>query len=170
MPQLVKRHEEEHLYAASPATPAGEALAVALLRLKSAQTANENASLSASGVPLLDLTALRYLVQAGRDERDLSHKDLAAVLRTSQANVTKVIDRLAEQQLIERVEHPHDRRARFLVPTIAGASLVASAISEHHTVLVTAINALDEQDALAATRALEAITRELTAHLEPQGE
>ena len=152
MPKTIVRHEEEHLYSAPPETEAGRALSAALLRLRRAQHAQENRALRSSGLSNLDLRALRYLVQAGRDERFLSPKDLGFVLGTSSANMTNIVDRLVAKGYVERVSHPTDRRAHHLMPTEAAVRHVDTALGEHHSTLVAEINKLGDE--VAATTAL----------------
>lgn len=150
MPQTVVRHEQEHLYAEQPHTAAGRELSVALLRLRRAEHVQETRALSASGLSNLDLRALRYLVQAHRDGRDLGPKDLIAMLDTSSANITNVVDRLVNKGYVERVSHPTDRRAHHLRATAAAIQHVDSAVGAHHAELVAVINQLDEEQAAAA--------------------
>ena len=163
MPQTVKRHEEEHLYADPPDTAGGRALAAALLRLRRAEHAQEHRALDASGLPNLDFRALRYLVQGARDGRELGVKDLTVMLGTSSANTTKVLDRLERGGYVERASHPTDRRARRLRLTAAATSAVDETIGSHHALLVAEINRLADEEAASAA----ALVDRIAAALEP---
>ncbi|SDQ17498.1 MarR family winged helix-turn-helix transcriptional regulator [Leucobacter chromiiresistens] len=163
MPQSIIANEAEHLYAAGPATEAGQRLSAALLRMRRAEQRQEARSLGRSGLSGLDLRALRYLVQADRDGRDLGPKDLVGMLGTSSANVTNVVDRLVKRQLVARVEHPTDRRAHHLRPTEAAFSDVDAIFMRHHAALVSEIDVIDAEEAGAAARVLERLTRALDA-------
>ena len=88
MPQNVVRHESEHLYAAQPHSAAGQRLSTAILRLHDAERRQSDRALRASGLSSLDLSALRYLVQGVREQRDLGPKDLIGMLDTPSATVT----------------------------------------------------------------------------------
>ena len=169
MPQNIMRHEEEHLYAAPPRSEAGRALSIALLRLRRAQAAREARVLQASGLLNLDLRALRYLVQAERDERSIGPKDLIMMLATSSANVTKVVDRLVQKGMVERVQHPTDRRARYLRPTEAAASRVDAAVGDHHATLVAEIDEIDDVQAAIAAEVVERIAAALNEPVTPGG-
>lgn len=167
MPHNIIKHESEHLYSAPPRTAAGRALSAALLRLRRADRARELHALALSGLSNLDLRALRYIVQAARDERSLGPKDLVTMLGTSSANVTNVIDRLARKGLVERLNHPTDRRARYLHPTDAAVQTLESAMGDHHSAIIAEIDRLDDADAAAAAAALERIAVALEGPAEP---
>ena len=161
MPQTIIRHEQEHLYAEQAGTAAGRELTLALLRLRRAEHIQETRALSASGLSNLDLRALRYLVQAQRDGRDLGPKDLLTMLDTSSANITNVVDRLVQKGYLERVEHPTDRRARYLRATTAAVQHVDSAVGAHHAELVAAINQIDDEQAAVAASVIGRIVAAL---------
>lgn len=168
MPKTIIRHEEEHLYSAPPESEAGRALSAALLRLRRAQHVQEIRDLRASGLSNLDLRALRYLVQASRDARNLSPKDLIFMLGTSSANVTNIVDRLASKGYVERISHPTDRRAHHLRPTQEAVTHVDEALGDHHSTLVAQINEIPDADAAVAALVLVQIADALDALADEQ--
>ncbi|MCR2812381.1 MarR family transcriptional regulator [Microbacterium sp. zg.Y1090] len=161
MPQTVVRHENEHLYADPPEREAGRALSDAILRLRRAERGQERRATARSTLSGLDLTALRYLVQGARDERDLSPKDLLTMLSTSSATITNVVERLVCRGLVERVQHPRDRRAHYLVPTPAAFRLVDEAYASHHSAIVEVIDGLTDQQADAAALVIARLAERL---------
>lgn len=161
MPQNIMRNESEHLYAPEPASEPGKELSAALLRMRRAEQRQEARALGLSGLSGIDLRALRYIVQAFRDGRNLGPKDLIGMLGTSSANVTNVVDRLVKRQLVSRAGHPTDRRAHYLQPTDSAVAEVDAIFMHHHAALVTEIDAIDPADAAAAARVLERLTRAL---------
>ncbi|MHC2998678.1 MarR family winged helix-turn-helix transcriptional regulator [Microbacterium sp. HJ5] len=161
MPESVVRRENEHLYADEPRTEEGRRLSRAILRLRHAEQQQAERALRASGLSSVDLTALRYLVQADRDGSDLGPKDLIVMLDTSSATVTNVIERLVERGYVTRVSHPTDRRAHHLVPTEAAVRHVDDALGEHHAAVVGAIDALSSSDAQTAADVVDAIAAAL---------
>ncbi|ALJ18439.1 MarR family winged helix-turn-helix transcriptional regulator [Microbacterium sp. No. 7] len=161
MPQNIIRREEEHLYATQPLGDAGRRLSAALLRLRRAEQAQEAVALRTSGLSPLDQRALRYLIQAGREGRNLSPKDLIGMLGTSSATVTNVVDRLVERECVERVNHPTDRRARYLKATDVAVRLVDGTIGVHHSRLVAAIDRISDEQAEIAAEVLTQITEGL---------
>lgn len=163
MPQTVKRHEEEHLYADPPESEGGRALAAALLRFCSAARVQEHRALGASGLPNLDFRALRYLVQGERDGRELGVKDLTVMLGTSSANTTKVLDRLERGGYVERANHPTDRRARRLRPTETAVHKVDETIGRYHALLVAEIDRLADEQAASVAEPVDRIAAALEA-------
>ncbi|MGX1702649.1 MarR family winged helix-turn-helix transcriptional regulator [Microbacterium sp. NPDC055357] len=150
MPRSIMRREGEHLYAAPPETPEGQRLSDAILRLRRAERLQSQRALRSSGLLHLDLTALRYLVQARRDDRAIGPKDLIVMLSTSSANVTNIVERLVRRSLVTREQHPTDRRARYLIPTDEAVRRVDEAFSGHHETIVEVIDGLSEDEAAAA--------------------
>ncbi len=157
MPKTVVRHEGEHLYANQPSTVAGQNLSRAILHLRNAERVQADRAVLSSGLSSMDLTALRYLVQGYRDDRDLSPKDLIVMLDTSSATVTNVVERLVERSYLVRVEHPTDRRAHYLVPTEAAINLVDDAYRAHHSALVAVIEQLTPAEAGTTTKVITQI-------------
>ena len=161
MPRTVVRHEGEHLYAPEPNTESGQKLSRAILHLRNAERLQAERAVRASGLSSIDLTALRYLVQGYRDQRDLSPKDLIVMLGTSSATVTNVVERLVERSYVTRVEHPSDRRAHYLVPTDAAISRVDSAFEAHHSAVVAVIDQLTRDEAETAAGVITRIAQAL---------
>lgn len=161
MPQTVVRHESEHLYAREPERAEGKALTDALLRLRRAEMLLGNRALRSTGLSTMEFSALRYLVQARRDGRDMSPKDVIVMLNTSSATVTNVIERLVTRGYLTRVGHPTDRRAHYLVPTEPAVHLVNGAYHDHHSAMVEVIDGLDPAEVATAGRVLNAIVDKL---------
>ncbi|HKP07529.1 MAG TPA: MarR family transcriptional regulator [Microbacterium sp.] len=158
MPQNVVRHEGEHLYAKQPQSEAGRQLSEAILHLRRAERHQSDRALRSSGLSNLDLTALRYLVQGMRDQRDLGPKDLIVMLDTSSATVTNVVERLVARDYVRRVQHPTDRRAHYLVPTDEAVQRVDEAFTAHHSAIVDVIDRLSDDEAEVAATVLARIT------------
>nr|WP_205865109.1 MarR family transcriptional regulator [Planctomonas sp. JC2975] len=159
------------MYAAQPKTESGRALSDALLALRRAENAQADRALHSTRLGTLDFTALRYLVQAQRDDRRMSPKDVIVMLNTSSATVTNVIERLVGRGYLVRVSHPTDRRAHFLVPTDAAIELVDSAYHDHHATIVSAIDTLTPADTEVAAKVIELIVGALDGiPVPPQGE
>ncbi|MGO4614734.1 MarR family winged helix-turn-helix transcriptional regulator [Nocardia sp. 2YAB30] len=72
------------------------------------------------------LASLTYL--ADRRDDPVRQRDLAAHAATDPMMTSQVLRTLEQKGLIERRDHPGDRRAKALVPTEAGAVLVNRAI------------------------------------------
>lgn len=163
MPQTVVRHEYEHLYAAEPETAQGKELTESLLRLRRAEMLLDNRALHSTGLSTMEFNALRYLVQAKRDGRDMSPKDVIVMLNTSSATVTNVIERLVTRGYLTRVSHPTDRRAHYLVPTEPALHVVDGAYHDHHSAIVEVVNELDPSAVATASVVVNKIVERLDA-------
>tara|TARA_R100000365_G_scaffold1150_1_gene4109 strand:+ start:2409 stop:2924 length:516 start_codon:yes stop_codon:yes gene_type:complete len=163
MPRTVVRHEGEHLYATQPSSDAGRRLSSAVLHLRRSERIQADRAVRSSGLSSLDLGALRYLVQARRDDRKLSPKDLIVMLDTSSATVTNVVERLVTRGYLVREEHPTDRRAHYLVPTDAAIERVDSAYASRDGAVVSVIDGLSEGEAEVAALVIDRLARALDA-------
>lgn len=146
MPLTVVRHEAAHLYADQPTSRAARAAVDALLRLHHAEEQEVEQAQVESGLTKNEFHAIRYLLQAERDGREMGPKDLAVMLNVSNASVTKIVDNLVAKGQLERVPHPTDRRAMVLKPIDGSRDKVDRAYSRFHTVLVEVINGLPDSD------------------------
>jgi DNA-binding MarR family transcriptional regulator len=162
VPLTVVRRESQHLYGPLPQTDAGLRAIEALLALQRAETVElENARRTAN-LTRSEFQALRYLLQAQRDERPMGPKDLVIMLDLSPAAVTKVVDHLVELGDLQRTAHPHDRRAIYLTPTEAGEERINQAYAHFHRTLVDVVDGLDEATNLALHDGLLAVVEQLT--------
>jgi len=161
MPQNVVRREARHLYAASPQSEAGRAAVEALLTLQNAEEREIERVRKASGLSNNEFHALRYLLQAQREQRDTGPKDLVAMLGISNASVTNIVDHLEQLGDLERVVHPSDRRAQLLHPTPAAAAKIEQAYRLFHETVVQLMDGVGADDAAIVARTLDAITQRL---------
>jgi DNA-binding MarR family transcriptional regulator len=147
MPMRVVEREATHLYADAPNADAHSALIASLLKLQQIENAAVDRVRRTTGLSRSEFHALRYLLQAQRDDRPTGPKDLRTMLGLSNPAVTKVIDGLERAGLLVRKRHPTDRRAQLLEPTIRGAHVIAAGYRGFHAALVDAV---DRQPAEAA--------------------
>jgi DNA-binding MarR family transcriptional regulator len=162
VPLTVVRRESEHLYSRLPKTEAGLRAVEALLALQRAETIELENARRAAHLTRSEFQALRYLLQAQRDERPMGPKDLVIMLDLSPAAVTKVVDRLVALGDLQRTAHPRDRRAIYLTPTEAGAAKINAAYAPFHQTLVDVIDGLDEATNNALHDGLHAVVEQLT--------
>ena len=90
---------------------------LALLHAASAAEAAVEGKLSAIGLSLPKLLALKALSDAGES---LPLGQLAERLSCVKSNITQLVDRLESDGLVRREPDPHDRRTRLAVLTLAG--------------------------------------------------
>ncbi|MCS5719357.1 MarR family transcriptional regulator [Herbiconiux sp. CPCC 205763] len=158
MPQNVVRREARHLYAEAPKSEAAKAAVDALLRLQRAEEAEVDRVRAVIGLSNNEFHAIRYLLQAQREGRDTGPKDLVVMLTTSNASVTKIIDRLEQIGDLRRRPHPTDRRAQLLEPTPAAAAKVEAGYRTFHETVVDVMDHLSPGDAAIVARALNDVT------------
>ncbi|MET8877436.1 MarR family transcriptional regulator [Nocardia sp. NPDC004604] len=72
------------------------------------------------------LASLTYL--AARRDEPVMQRDLAAYAATDPMMTSQVLRALEQKGLLERRDHPHDRRAKALVPTEDGVALANRAL------------------------------------------
>jgi DNA-binding MarR family transcriptional regulator len=147
MPMRVVEREATHLYADAPDAGAHSALIASLLRLQQIENAAVDRVRRATGLSRSEFHALRYLLQAQRDDRPTGPKDLRTMLGLSNPAVTKVIDGLERAGFLVRKRHPTDRRAQLLEPTARGRHVIAAG---YHTFHVALVDAVDRQTTEAA--------------------
>lgn len=90
---------------------------LSLLHAASAAEAAVEGKLSAIGLSLPKLLALKALSDAGES---LPLGQLAERLSCVKSNITQLVDRLESDGLVRREPDPHDRRTRLAVLTLAG--------------------------------------------------
>lgn len=126
------------------------------LRMASAAIARDFATRMAD----LDLTQKQYAVlELIAGNRGVSQIDLARALGTDRATMMALVDRLEARGLVSRQPSPHDRRRQDLLPTAAGATLLADArrrIARHERRFKARLGAAD-------TALLIALLQRLTA-------
>ena len=71
---------------------------------------------------------------------------LGELLLVSRANVTGLVDSLERKGLVERREHPHDRRSKLVRITPAGRERLARILPDHFRTLKQIVDALPPKD------------------------
>jgi DNA-binding MarR family transcriptional regulator len=84
---------------------------------------------AAEGLPLRSFTVLLELDEA--PEQKLRMSDLAAAAALSRSGLSRLIDRLVADRLIERADCDDDGRGSFAVLTAAGAARLGAARRTH---------------------------------------
>ncbi|KUJ33555.1 HTH-type transcriptional regulator MhqR [Streptomyces sp. MBT84] len=110
------------------------------------------------GASVARLRALRMLA---RSEQPLRMRDLSEMTGVAARTTTSIVDGLERDGLVERVRHPHDRRAFLLRVTDKGLRRHHEAEEVDRLALAEATAGLDADDR-ARLRALLARIREAT--------
>lgn len=90
------------------------------------------ASSADMGLSERDMRALRFILAAALTGRLVTPAMIADYLGVTSAAVTKMIDRLHEGDHVQRVPHPHDRRAVALEPTPHTRASARSTVGTKH--------------------------------------
>jgi DNA-binding MarR family transcriptional regulator len=126
---------------------------VALLRAHSGVTRQLNAQLSAEhGLTLSDFEVLLRLARA--DDRRMRRVDLADQVFLSASGVTRLLDGLERQGLVERASCDTDRRVVYAVLTDTGLDRLRTAAASHFGQVEAVFGARYEADELAALTTL----------------
>jgi DNA-binding MarR family transcriptional regulator len=138
------------------------------LQLRAVELEAETFAEEVTGLRGKDLLAVRYLLQAERDGREMKASDLATMLRITSGAVTKLVDRLVKSGDAERKQRPEDRRVQVVGATAMAAESIARAYGSNHELLVDAMDSVSDEDAAALTRFADAVSHALdSSHGEP---
>jgi len=132
------------------------------LRLLKAQRAIENTlrdrlrSEFGSTLPRFDVMAA-----LDRSRDGLRMSDLSSVLKVSNGNVTGIVERLVEDQLIERIPVPGDRRAMLVRLTPEGRKRFAVLAKAHESWVAELLSPFEAKDAENLCASFEALNKKL---------
>ncbi len=108
----------------------------------------------------LDLTIaqLKTLLFIGFEEKT-NFKTLASALGTTPPNVTGIVERMVEQDLINRIENPQNRRMQILSLTEKGRTLLRE-LNDRQTIHFSYIlTSLTDEELSALERGLSALAK-----------
>lgn len=130
----------------------------ALRRYRVAEMAMRRRTRTALRLNETDITALRFIVNAERDTRAVSPKDLAVHLAISSASTTVLVDRLVASGHISRARHPSDGRAVVLTATPTTHADMRKIFGDMHGRMMAIAEQLDPHEAHIITAFLEQMT------------
>ena len=111
-----------------------------------------------------DLAALRMIIMREQRGEQVRPHDVAEHLRISTASTTKLLDRLTRSGHVERLPHPHDRRARIVVMTDAARRTFYTHFGERLAEMRGVAERYTDDELAIVVRFLE----EVTEALEPE--
>ena len=96
------------------------------------------------GLGFSDFAVLEYLLHKGPSPVNT----IGAKIRLTSGSITAAIDRLERKGLVERRNHPEDRRARIVHLTDPGRKVIACAFADHEAAMdrATAALSLEERE------------------------
>ena len=116
------------------------------------------------GLSMVQMTVLMQLYYRGPHEV-MALRDL---MQVSPAGASQMVDRLAQQGLVQREEVPGDRRVRLVHLTETGRRLVLESIAARNEWVKLLLASIDEDQRVAIGQALCHLT-EHAATLEAEG-
>jgi MarR family transcriptional regulator for hemolysin len=109
------------------------------------------------------------LIYLARAPVPMRQKDLAAALILDGSSVVRLLDALEAAELVERREEPGDRRARIIVPTRRGLSIVEQVEAVSRDVRNAVLTGLSDDDLEIATRVLDQVCANLAKQQDKDG-
>jgi len=94
-------------------------------------------------------------------EDPMTHKELAEKTGKDQPTLTRIVDIIIKKKLVERVEHPEDRRCLLIQLTTSGENKVKELSPEIAQIRMKAWENLSEEDFKNFTRILNTIYNNL---------
>jgi len=142
-------------YGNDPEAKTGVDALNALRRYRVAETAMRRRTRSALRMNETDMMALRFIVNAEREARAVSPKDLAVYLGISSASTTVLVDRLVASGHLSRAKHPSDGRAVVLAVTPTTHADMQETFGDMHRRMMAVARQLDAHEATIVTSFLE---------------
>lgn len=115
---------------------------IALMRAANAVNAGFAAKRAADGLTMTQFAVLEALLHCG----PLCQRDLAGKLLVTGANMTRVIDLLERDGLVERVRDKGDRRYISVGLTAKGQTIISNVFPRHVNDVVEAFSVLSEHE------------------------
>lgn len=116
------------------------------------------------GITLEQLHPLKILKHGGGA---IGQRQMCSLTGKTPANMTRILDRLVNKNLIERKPNPGDRRAFNIVLTSAGEKLVDQAVDHIDSYREQVMTGIADQDEAVCRRVLQRIAENL-AGLAPE--
>jgi DNA-binding MarR family transcriptional regulator len=142
-----------------------------LRRLEELHASFDRRALSTWAEPLLStpltMQQLKVLTLIAAEHDRATGHDLAEALHVSVATMSGLVDRLAEQEMVQRRDDPTDRRIRRLSVTPLGSATLRALISSGNTMPPQVLERLADPDLCALVQGLVALDRAMEALSEP---
>lgn len=152
---------------AAPAATADQERALKLLvvlsRAQQSVAALTARDIERHGLSVTEFAVLEALLHKG----PMLLGELQRRVLVSSGGVTYLVDRLVDRGLVERLECPSDRRARYASLTGEGRALISGIFPAHRDAVLDAMAALSSEEQLQATALLRKLGVSAAAKLEP---
>ena len=112
-------------------------------------------------VPMAQLKALFLIVNSG----EINSRTLAESLEVTPGNVTGIVDRLAEQDLVVRKPDPQDRRVIWLEATAKGKELLGKLMEIHIKQFALILDYMKPEELKAFKIGLKGLVNAVEGHI-----
>lgn len=102
------------------------------------------------------------------NEGTTNFRKLAAALKVTPSNVTGIIDRLVEQELVSRTENPEDRRMLMLQLTEKGETLIANLRERRVSQMSSILQQMTEAELSTIAQGFTLLRRAVETYQEPK--
>lgn len=107
------------------------------------------------------------LIYIARAARPMRQKDLAATLTVDGSSIVRLLDELEASGFVERREEATDRRAKIIVLTAAGRSIIEQVEGVSRTVRDRTLQGISERELAIAADVLRRVCENLALQAEP---
>lgn len=107
------------------------------------------------------------LIYIARAARPMRQKDLAATLTVDGSSIVRLLDELEASGLVERREEATDRRAKIIVLTGTGRSIIEQVEDVSRTVRDRTLQGISERELAIAADVLRRVCENLALQAEP---
>jgi MarR family transcriptional regulator, organic hydroperoxide resistance regulator len=104
------------------------------------------------------------------NHNDVNFRILAKALKVTPSNVTGIIDRLSEQDLVVRVANPQDRRMQMLKLTAKGTKLISNFRGSRVSLMNAVLNQLNDDQLAEIERGLAILSDRVRQIIEKNSE
>lgn len=136
-----------------------------LRRLDQLQASFDRRAVHTLAEPLLatplTMQQLKVLTLIAADRGQATSHGLSKTLAVSLATMSGLVDRLVEQDMVQRQDDPTDRRVRRLSVTDSGSATLHSLVSSHNTMPMPVLDRLTDDELRALVQGLIALDRVL---------
>lgn len=109
-----------------------------------------------------ELLALRFLLMRTQQQHEVLQRDIARELGITGASASALCQRLERDGYINRVPHPHDKRATVLVPTEKTDSEVRGTLTGMHRLMLEGVQSLTNDELKTVEKFLHSMIRSVS--------
>ncbi|WP_249354050.1 MarR family transcriptional regulator [Microbacterium sp. 2FI] len=137
---------------------AADEIVTAYLEFRRADADVQTRVRAATGLGDNEIRVMEYVISTVAAGQDATPSDISRRLGVSSASTTALLDRLERAGLVERANHPTDRRSILISATPEAERKLASTIGDYDARLRRVASALDPDDRVVVAAFLADLT------------